>query len=387
MKKGAAKPGSNAAILIFIIGLSLVVYAILEDSIPDGTSFGSTGTNVNTVSKSVYLMRENVGHLAGDKKEFEEYILPSVTLFTKINSNIFLSSPRVDVNSNIFGQDTKALEFSIDNLNIVKNSLVTFTGDSQGLGKTLIVSLNGVEIFNGPTQNNNLVTLNKYALKQGLNKLEFKSESSFFGNKISISNVQVIGDLYDLTKNKASIDFTVFKEDLNDFKSASMNFYVDCLETDIGLLRIIINSNQIYEAIPDCGIVNNNIQVPLYNIKSGNNNLKFENDYGSYVLDQVALRAEYLNPKEPIYYFSIEKDTLIENDFKLNFKFPDREFKDGLVYVNKHPIVLNTDLLNISYDIKDFVSDGFNFVKIIPNEAMDIAEVNVEIVDKDYRTN
>jgi len=380
-KKGAAKPGQNAAVLILIIGITIIAYSIVTEQIQIEQKANQTDGANSAISKQYFLLKENIGHLGGPKKDKEVYQLPSVTLYTQLKSQVFQSVPYVDVSSNFFGENIASYNFTVDDLNTLKSMIVTFNGDKYEEGSILVISLNGVDIYHDKISSNNIITLNKFSLKQGINTVKVKAESSFFGNSFILKNLQVLGDIYDVTKNKGSIEFSVFEEDLKDFKSASLSFYVDCLETEVGLLNIYVNNYKSYSAVPDCGIVNKKIDV-LNALRDGNNLIRFENEFGSYVLDQVEVSAPYVEPKEPIYYFSIDSDQLTKNRFYLNLKFVDRAQKDAILYVNKKVLVLNTNRLNITYNITSYVQEGFNYVKVIPNEPIDIAEMNVQMKER-----
>jgi len=377
--KGAAKPGSNAALLIFIIGLSIVVYSLLyEDTITPADELANESLELE---KHTYLLREHVGYLSGEEKDEEIYELPSVTLYTAKTAALFQQVPYIEVKDSLFGETIYELDFEIDDLNIVKNIYLSFNVDEYGKNNVLLIYLNGVEVYHDTVITNMNVQLNRLNLRQGTNTIKIKAGDSIFRNRFIIKDTEVVGDIYDVTKNKAYMEFTAHDEEIKDFKNAALSFYVDCLEKDVGKLKVYINNDMIYDALPDCNIWNRHITIPVDDFKDGNNVLRFENEYGSYILDDIQIEAEYLIPREPVYYFSAEeKDLTVNKDIELNFRFVDREDKDALLFVNDHPLVLSTDELSYTFDITDFVEEGYNSIKIEATESMNIAEINVEVL-------
>lgn len=380
-KKGEAKPGSNAAILILIIGIAIVIYAVLYDKAVQQETLLNESLNATLQRK--FLLKEHVGLITSTEKDRETYSLPSVTLYTMRKSNIFQSIPYGEASTNLFGAKVIDLNFTVDDLNIAQNMVLAMTSD-QTSNRNLIVQLNGIDIYHDKLTSNVKITLNKYNLKQGVNNIKISAESSFFTTRFILRNIQVIGDIYDMAKNKAFVDFTVFDEDLKDFKSATMSYYVDCMETEAGRLSIYVNNDKIYEALPDCNVRNRHITVPLNDITSGTNRVRFENEYGSYVLDDIQVEAMYIKPKQPIYYFTADKEDISNVNRKVNleFRFPDRELKDAMMWVNNKPLVLRTYDMNASYDITSSVVEGFNSVKIMPSESLEITEMAVQVVNR-----
>jgi len=381
--KGAAKPGSNAAMLIFIIGLSIVIYSILyEENIQ--TTPDIQDNISQELEKHTYLLQENVGYLSGDEKDKEIIELPSVTLYTAKTASIFQRVPYIEIKNSLFGETIYEFDFEVSDLTIVKSMYFSFAVDEYKKDKDLLIYLNGIEIFHDSVSSSMNIELNRFNLKQGTNTLKLKADDSIFRNRFVIKEAEVLGNVYDVTKNKAYMEFTGHDEEIKDFKNAEMTFYADCLEKDIGKLQIYMNNDLVYDAIPNCNMWNSHITIPVYDFKDGNNVLRFENEYGSYVLADIQIEAEYLVPKEPIYYFSAEeKDLTVNKAIELNFKFVDRERKEALLFVNEQPLVLNTNELSYMYDISKYVRAGYNSIKIDATESMNIAELNVEVVEEE----
>ena len=157
-----------------------------------------------------------------------------------------------------------------------------------------------------------------------------------------------------------------------------------CKPGDVGKLDILINYQNVFSGVPDCGGIN------VYSFSTnvlygGDNNIVFKTDKGSYLIEQIKVQTSLRELIYPTYYFEINETTYDkikgdEYDAKLTLEFiDDKKDKEMNLNINNRMISVDTEEAKYFKKIDDYTKEGNNFIKIEPLSMLDIIELKVEL--------
>ncbi len=321
MRKRKGQSAGNAAVLVLLIAIMIIMFilflrpedraAILDEPPTDG--FGGGGTSGD--DENLTLLEEPVGRLDYINFNKKEHELPSFRIFTNTAASEFRRLDYVYVKSAAFEKKAKNVSFEIRRPENVQNMKLSFNvADANG---ALIILLNGREIFYSDLPEGSPAPIElPTSLLMKDNVLTFKVSSPGWQfwrvNVYSLRNLQVLGDVTDLSGSEATQYFTISEMENANIDTATLFFYPGCQINDVGKLTIKLNGRQVYSSVADCGIMNH-VELDTSDIFEGSNKLEFETIKGSYLLDQVQVKTELKSLVYPVYYFTME-DKYFEGD-------------------------------------------------------------------------
>jgi hypothetical protein len=388
-----AQDAGNAATLIAVIALLIVFYLLFippsfRDQILEGNesttvSGGSSGA-VGSVNENV--MKSTPGTLSPLSSEEIEHNIPSVTLYSKKNSKVLDSVSSLTVKSSIFSRKTSSMQLSVEDLENTDNILLSFL-DKKMKGE-LVVIVNGNEIFSGEITNENPspITINKKYLVQGDNKIEFYAEPAGWKfwrvNRHNIENLQVTGDVKDISQQKSRNIFVVSATEKANVQRSILRFTPECSTGKVGKLNVLINQHSVYYSVPDCG---GRIAIEFTPdvLLAGENNIVFDSESGNYLIDLISITSEMKEVLQPSYYFEIDPGTISDIRagkyslwLKINF-IDSTNQKSGTININGRETDLFQTAKTYSKNINDYVIDGSNAIKITPKSTLEIVSMEV----------
>ncbi len=393
MKKKAQETGGMAAALVAIIALLIVLYILFlppedrrdileEGSIDSGTS--SSGDDNISI-----LLEKNPGKLTYLSQNKIEHDINTINLYSMTEGKIIKEELLVNPQRSVFNEIKAEITFKLDNIENTDNVLFTFNVD-EAIGK-LIITLNGKQIFKEKSDSSTMgpIKLSKELLNVD-NTLEFGVSSPGIAfwrtNEYTLKNVKVIADITDLSGLKSKSTFFLTEEEKVNLEKARLRYFANCEVGKVGKLKVSINSFQIFSGIPDCGSLNPIEFSPDY-LNIHENNLEFEADSGTYLLDRIQIKTELKESVDLIYDFDINKSTyedLDENYVRIKFEFADdTEDKEAEVIVNGHRMQFSTSEESYERNINNYVEEDINTVKIVPKKTMYIRKLIVEVVEND----
>ena len=112
-------------------------------------------------------------------------------------------------------------------------------------------------------------------------------------------------------------------------------------------------------------------------LREGMNTIEFESDNNLYI-DIPRIKIEYNEQEYPTYYFEIDEDDL-DKTFWLTLKFAERDERHILkVQINARSFTVDTYRDKYERDISDYIEEGTNSIKIIPERDVNIREIIIE---------
>ena len=298
-------------------------------------------------------------------------------LFSEIDTEVGDLLGNLFVNKNVFFGKDKNVSFSLRDLEKLESaSLFYSVAESKG---RLIIYLNSNEVYNG--YGNNLLGLNKDYLKEGKNDLTFSC--SGFICKYDLRNLKII-KRYVVDNRKAERFFSLNKKNV---RSASLNYYLDCIGDERGNLKVSINGNGLLSDRFLCNNYETN-DIPLGFLKDllgvkDDNKIVFEIDKGDVILRNVFIETE-TSGSRLLYFFELDENQYGEvkdgtRDVILEMLFNDYSNDDWLkVYINDDVFdfkVVDFDRLVIS----DYVKKRRNSISLRAMSDFEIVDLTVRL--------
>jgi len=344
---------------------------------------------VSVETEENILLLEYPGRLDYLKeKEYEHDISPFYLSKTINAQELDTINPFV-IRHGLFDEVKKEVPVKISDLKNTENILLSFTAKKySGL---LTIKLNNINIFESEitTSNPKPIKLKKDYLEED-NVLEFSVSgigARFWSTNIySLDDIKIVGDVADISKQESKNIFFISEDEKLNLERAKLRFLPNCKPEDAGKLDVLINYQEVFSGVPDCGGIN------VYSfstnvLHTGDNNLVFKTDKGSYLVEQIKVQTSLKELTYPTYYFEINETTFekIENDtydIKLVLEFvDDKRDKIMNLNINNRMIYVDTDEADYYKNIDGYAKEGNNFIKIEPLSMLDIIELKVELED------
>jgi len=333
------------------------------------------------------LLLEYPGRIDYLKEKEYEHDISAFKLYKTINAQELDTINPFIVRHGLFDEVKKEVPFKISDLKNTENVLLSFTTkEHKGI---LTIKLNNVNIFENEItiSNPKPIKLKKDYLEED-NILEFSVPGTgveFWSTNIySFDDIKIVGDVADISKQESKNIFFISENEKLNLEKAKLRFLPNCEPDDAGKLDVLINYQEVFSGVPDCGSINVYI-FPTDILHTGDNNIVFKTDKGSYLIEQIKVQTSLRELTYPTYYFEINETTFekIENDtydVKLTLKFVDDK-KDKIMNlnINNRMIYVDTDEAEYYKNIDDYAKEGNNFIKIEPLSMLDIIELKVEL--------
>ncbi len=382
----AQTTGTGAAILVLLIAFLIVMYilflppqerqALLEEQIEG---------EVRIPAQDVLI--ESPGRLEYLKSGIVEHTLPSVNLFSTTQAAVIKSVPSLYTKTAWLDTQSSNTSFGVDGIANTENLLLSFNVKSHS-GR-LIIKLNNYEIFNGEISTINIdpIKLPKEILKE-YNTLQFDVSgvgAAFWRtNEYQLENLKITAEITDATTQEAKTVFHVTSTEKNNVNRAFLRFIPECQQDKIGVLDIFLNNHNIFQAVPDCGIIRSLEIAPEYLI-NGENSLAFKTHKGVYIVDNLQVRSKLKEISYPAYYFEVTETALTairsgQVPVVLTLEFSnDVDTKRADIFVNGHARSLFTHDNKFEIEITPLISRGNNVVELRPKSSMDVANLRVTV--------
>ncbi len=389
-KKKAQEGGGAAAILVALIALFILVYLLfvppaVRQDILEGDGDGIIGDEDSDEIKigSSVLLLENPGDVTEEGSSSLSHSMPGVDLYVKTEGKLVEKIGGVAIARSIFNEKLRTIPFFLKDLDNVDNLLLSFNAiTAEG---DLIIRLNGEEIFNKYIEGAvEPIVLRKSLLKEA-NVLEFDVTGPgflfFLKNDYELTNVELRGDVTDVSHQKASATFYVDRDEKNSIRRGEVYFYPYC-SSDADTLTIELNGAKIFSGLPKCGYANR-FEISPEQVLSGSNSLDFEIDSGTYSITRLRMDTELRKKKNSIYYFDVSEDqmyNITSRDYEvyLQLRFPDDyKSREGRVYINNNIKSYDTEDDKYMTKVSSFIEEDFNSVRIVPEGSYEVTELKV----------
>jgi len=390
-KRGQA---AGAAVLIAIIAGLIVMFIILappsEREEILGTSETSDGTDDSGKGvTSRVLLKERPGRIDFIDQEDFEHPLPVINVYTKTESKALAQKNLARAKKRIFSEEQGEFKFFISDLEAVDDLLLSFfTSDSEG---NLIVKLNGEEIYNAPAVDGAVqpLKLSKGSLQPD-NLVTFVVSSPglafWHTNEVIVTNIKVTAAVTSREAEKSSNIFIVSETEKRNLDRVALTFQPSCIVGDVGKLRIEVNEDVIYDAVPDCDVAMVPIEFSPLQVNQGENMVTFFTEKGSYQLSNVVIKSKLKGVDFKTYYFDLSfeqyqsvKSGKMRVRMEMNFVDVTSE-KVGKLIFNGNTRNFDTREVSTIMDLSSDIVQGSNAIKIKPDRTLEVRELKVELV-------
>ena len=185
---------------------------------------------------------------------------------------------KIVISKSLFSEETKQLSFSIENIkNLDSASLFFFIKEAKG---EMFIELNGNTIFEGQiTQDNVPLTLPTGILKAN-NILRIGAKGKWW-NRFSLSEIYVKSS-YTYENTLAKRTFEISSREKSNIEKASLEYYVNCMGNDQGILSIMFNRKLLSDDYVVCDAGKRTLEISTRDLSAGTNVLEFRTDKGNY---------------------------------------------------------------------------------------------------------
>lgn len=398
-KKGQAAAG--AAILLAIIAATLVMFIILippqeraellEENYTSSSSSSSTSSSSSSTIVGKELLVTNPGRIDYLAQNKLEHQIPIVTIYTKEESNTLAEKSFISVKKGAFAEKIGDIRFLVEDTQNTKNVVLGF--DIKSITGNVLIYLNGEEIAERSESEVSPINIPTNLLQKE-NIITFMSESpgvAFWQtNAATFNDIKVVADITNVGAQSSRSVFIVGPTEKTNLKSTRLRFQPDCVLSDVGRLRVLLNDKEIYNAVPDCALKMIPIEFSPEQVHQGDNVLEFRTEKGTYQLNGIVIESELKEVDFPTYYFEVSQEEFdaVKNKVKKNKKvelelrFVDvSDNQQGDILFNGHMSSFDTKEYRYRIDVSDDIVKGNNAVKIKPKKTLEVRELVVELVD------
>src|SRR3989338_7249377 len=382
MKK--AQGGLNAAILVAVIAAMIIIYILFlpaedrEKLLEEKSDYARD----STAKDDTLLLSENIGRLDPIGKVNDKTIA-NVYIFETTNSKVLDTINPIYVRNGWFDKNVKIVQFKVGDLQNTDNVFLAFTAPKRK--GVLSIQLNGESIYEYDINTANIepIKLKKSSLQED-NELLFSVSgvgAAFWKtNEYSLENVKIYGDITDLSRQQSQNVFSLSDTEYSNVEKVTLKFIPYCT-TNVGVLDVLVNNRNIFSAVPVC---NDRVvqDIPLSALTSGQNNVVFKTNKGSYSVEQIILSFKQKNVPESVMYFEVNSSTFKDIDARkydtyLTIDFVDDSDTKRLdLNINDHLIRVDQEKKVFEREVGAWIEDGNNFIKITPKTTLEIVELN-----------
>lgn len=386
MKKSQTQAGS-IAVLVILIALFMALYLLLLPAKDRAVLLGGqnlTSDNVNSTSKQTnedILLSQNPGLLKQFNKDTANHKIDAVSLFLRDEPQITDLATSIAITKSLFNEGSQELKFNINDLgNLQKVTLFFLVNEGNG---NLIITLNGIQIFNDEVNGLQNIILPKDLLQEN-NKLAFKVSSpgiNIFGsNKYALTSLKVRQE-FQLTNTKEERTLILSSNELDE--NAKLSFFLFCNKATTTRLRLFLNNEEIDNELLTCASSVKNIELDKKLMKEGRNSLLFEIDKGDYLINDIVVETNIAEGGAKIYKFAVSKKQfdkiLNDNEVTLKMQFTTDDQKQATINVNGNEFSLDTNEFDYERPITSLIKQGNNYIKITPETDLDIEFLEIII--------
>ena len=378
--------GAGIAVLILLIALFMVLYILLlppekREEILNQTIGPSNG---GTTAVSRVLLSESPGEVFQTKNSNVVHDISPLNIFIKTEPSTKLLANAIEISKGFLSSNPKTLTFPIDDLTNLKSVILFFSvTNSKGniqiwLNNHIIVDskLDGAQTIDLPV---NYLTKN--------NVIEIKASSPgilfFVTNYYTLENVG-IKESYQILNPKEERSFTVPTDELDSLQKSTLDYDIYCNKLDTTTdLRIYLNDKDVLSKLVTCIAGSETVEFPIEDVKEGTNVITFMIGEGDFRFSNIKIENELKEKSNPIYHFDVSSDDANSvvsglSHVTLTLKLEGASKKANII-VNDKQFSLDTTEKEFSKDISDYINEGDNFIKIVPNNTFTISLLEIKL--------
>ena len=391
-KRGQA---AGAAVLLIVIVGMLIGFIVMVSPQERANILGeniskSSGGKITSAAIEKNMLTVYPGRIDYLAQSEIEHPLPVINIFTRTSAEVLDERNVIYTKKGVFSEATGEFKFDIADLANTHNVLLNFR--VLTIEGRLIISLNGVDVFDAELSEGNIQPINlPENLLQDSNTLMFTVSSPGIAfwktNEASLEKVKVIGDVTDVEAQYSKNIFLVSETEWDNLEKIILKFQPDCIYNEVGRLSVKINENEVYNGVPDCDLAMVPIEFSSDLLYSGENEITFHTEKGTYLLSHVQIISKLKEVDYATYYFELtneQYEDVVDEELRLrlNLDFVDvMNRKHGEIVFNGHQDYFDTKELTYTFDLSEDAVRGNNALKIKPGTTLEIRELKVDLVD------
>lgn len=386
-KKGQ-ESGSSIAVLILLMALFILLYVLLLPPEQRETILNQSidGTSSEQITPSV-LLSESPGQIYPEKEGSIIHDISPINIFLKTEPTTKKLASSLEISKGLFSNNPQRLTFNIDSLTNLK-SVTLFFSVIQAKGN-LKIWINDNILLDKKVSGVQTIDLPVSYLKK-INTLIIEVSHPgilFFTNNVYELETIGIKENYELLNPKEERTFSMPEYEKNSLQKAVLSYQIYCNKLDKGSteFNILLNNKRVLSKIITCIGGTEEIELPIENIREGTNILIYTIDDGDFQISNIKIETELKEKSYPTYHFDISNENynnLIngEQGIIINLKFLTSENKKAAIQINGKQFLMDTKETEYSKDIKDYINEGDNFIKIIPSSTFTIDLLEIKLV-------
>ncbi|MDD5650353.1 MAG: hypothetical protein PHF86_08055 [Candidatus Nanoarchaeia archaeon] len=387
--KRAQDTGSGVAVLILLITLFMILYILLlppteRENVLNQTIGEKEGTS-NLELKT--LLSESPGQLTITSDNNGIHDISAINIFIKSEPITTKLSNNLEISKGAFSSKPQTLTFDVEDLSNLKSAILFFSVNS-GKGN-LEIWLNDNIIFDKNVNGVQTIELPTNYIRKN-NVLELKVSNPgilfFLKNRYELETIG-IKKTYQLINPKETRSFSVTSLEKITLQKVILEYQIYCNKLDKGTtdFEILLNDKSVISKAITCIGGSEKVELPIEYINNGNNILTFSIGAGDFQFSQIKVGMESEEKLQPTYHFEINNNEYLDivngnMDITLKLKLPETENKKATIYINDKQFIMETNKNEFLKDIKDYINEGDNFIKIVPRNDLriDLLEVKLQ---------
>ncbi len=393
-KKKGEQEGKAVGTLILVIALAMLLYVLFippEDRDILLNQNGSSNT-LSTINDKLELLSENPGFVSREQKELTEHNMIPVNLYIKNEPKSLNIAQSISITKGLFSKSFPTLHFNIDKKDLSKVSL--FFGVAQADGE-LRISVNGNQFYSETLSNGvKIIEIPQAFLVEKNNELVFSVSSpglSFWSTNQYVLNDIGLKEEFELINSKEERMFNIAEVEKDSLQSATVQFFQVCnmkLPKSTVPLKVYFNDNPVpaLSTMIRCTSTKQSFDLDINNFKTGQNKILFVlEEAGDFTLNELKVVAEAKQTDYPSYSFAVSKDqydNIKSGNKKVQLEInldDNKETKIARIAVNKADVFMQTKSSEFTYDLKDYIDQGSNFIRIVPTNDFAINGLKVTL--------
>lgn len=386
--KRAAGDGSNVAVIIIIIALFMVLYLLfvppeVRDELLGESS--TSGSSSSSSSERKELLAESPGILYPTKTQVGVHDIANMNLFLKTQPKLIDLAQNLNVKASLFSRSSPRIRFSISSLSdTIKANLFFNVAKFDG---ELRIKVNGNTIYTEEITSPGIkiIEIPKSYL-QNNNEVEFSVSSGFFSSNVYVLENIGVKQEFQFKNSEELRTFVLSESERRNLESATISYKQYCnepLENSLTKFQIFLNHKSAFEKQVSCLNIDESANIDPKLFVEGSNTLSFNVGDGSFIFSDIELRTKSKEADFPSYSFTISPETydkIKNNEIKINLKFllDNNQFnKNARLQINNNEYIMRTDSNEFTLDLKEYIIQGTNFLKIIPTNTFNLAGLKV----------
>lgn len=380
--------GAAVAAVIIVIALFMVLYILLIPPEERQQLLDTEQTSSQKISSAapekIELLAESPGLLTPTTESAIIHSIPSVNIFMKIEPKITKLSDKLLVSKSIFSETSPRLRFATPDLDETKKVTLFFSvGKAEG---ELKIKVNGNTMFSDEIKSAGvqIIEIAGSFLREN-NELEFSVSSGFLAkNKYELSDIGIKQE-FERSNVEEIRTFTMASQEIQALTGVRLRYFQICnspMQSEFTELDVLLNNRRVFSSEIRCVTTEEQIELDPNLLATGMNELVFRLEEGDFSFNQIKVETETREVDRPTYFFTLSGRQFDEiqsgaETITLQLLLEQRGSKQARFLINNNDLMMQTDKNIFERDLKDFVVQGTNFIRIIPVNSFNVVGLKV----------